>query len=67
MAMQLLSWKQLREIVPLSRQHVWRLEQDGKFPKRLKTFGNHRTAKAFWVRAEIEHWINERLQAREAP
>ncbi len=36
--MQLISKRQLLEIVPFSHTHILRLENDGKFPKWIKPF-----------------------------
>jgi len=32
----LLSFKQLKEIIPVSRISIWRWEKEGKFPKHIK-------------------------------
>ena len=61
--MKLITSKQLKDLVPLSSQRIWSLEQAGKFPRRLKT-GTARTAKALWVLAEVEDWIAARLKER---
>ena len=44
--------------VPYSRAHLYRLEDQGEFPKR-KRIGANRVA---WVRAEIERWLAERME-----
>ena len=44
--------------VPYSRAHLYRLEDQGEFPKR-KRIGANRIA---WVRAEIEQWLAQRLE-----
>ncbi len=41
--------------------HIWRLEQAGTFPKRIK-LGPNRVG---WLLSEVEQWIEERAQARE--
>ena len=46
--------------VPYSRAHLYRLEDQGEFPKR-KRIGANRIA---WVRAEIEQWLSERLEGQ---
>lgn len=47
-------------MIPLTRQHVLRLEKVGKFPRRLKV-GNRRIG---WLYTEIETWINDRPRGR---
>ena len=46
--------------VPYSRAHLYRLEDQGEFPKR-KRIGANRIA---WVRAEIEQWLAERMESQ---
>lgn len=45
-----------------SRASVYRAIRRGKFPAPVKTF----MGASRWVRSEIEQWIAERVQAREA-
>jgi prophage regulatory protein len=61
MPRRLVSWKELRERfgIPYSRTHVGRLENGGKFPKRL-ALGECRVA---WYEDEIEAWIESRPRA----
>jgi len=44
------------EMVPLSRSQIWRLEQEGKFPRRIKLSDNA----VGWDLAEIEQWLESR-------
>ena len=44
--------------VPYSRAHLYRLEDQGEFPKR-KRIGANRVA---WIRAEIERWLADRME-----
>ena len=44
--------------VPYSRAHLYRLENQGEFPKR-KRIGANRIA---WVRAEVEQWLAKRME-----
>jgi predicted DNA-binding transcriptional regulator AlpA len=62
--MQLLTKKQLLKLIPYSHTHVARLELDGKFPKRLKPYGG-RNGKAFWVREEVDNWIQDQIDQRD--
>lgn len=47
--------------IPYSRVQLWRLERDGRFPKRVSV-GPARHA---WVEAEIDKYIEERIRARD--
>lgn len=51
---------QLNELVPYSLSHIARLEQAGKFPRRLK-LGPNRVG---WLSSEIENWIESCAAAR---
>ena len=44
--------------VPYSRAHLYRLEDQGQFPKR-KRIGANRIA---WVRDEVEQWLAKRME-----
>ena len=44
--------------IPYSRAHLYRLEDQGDFPKR-KRIGANRIA---WVRTEVEQWLAERME-----
>ena len=46
--------------VPYSRAHLYRLEDQGAFPKR-KRIGANRIA---WKRSEVEEWLAERLEGQ---
>ena len=58
--LRVISWRELSGMIPFTRQHVLRLENVGKFPKRLKV-GNRRIG---WLYTEIETWINDRARDR---
>lgn len=58
--LRLLSKKQLREKVVYSIQHITRLEQAGRFPKRVR-LGENRVA---WLESEVDEWIQQRLNER---
>ena len=45
-----------------SRTQIWRLERDGKFPKRVP-IGEARIA---WVESEIDQWQKHQIEARDA-
>jgi prophage regulatory protein len=61
--MRLLSKKQVREIVLYSPQHVARLEQAGKFPKRIR-LGQSRVG---WLEEEVLDWLKARIAERDNP
>jgi len=51
-------YPQLREMVGLSPSSLWRLERDGKFPRRRKLSG--RTVG--WLLSEVQEWMQSRPQ-----
>lgn len=61
--MRLLSKRQVREIVLYSPQHISRLEQAGKFPKRVQLG----PARVGWVEDEVLDWLKERIAERDRP
>ncbi len=60
--MKLLSYDELRphKGIPYSKVHIWRLEREGKFPKRVP-LGASRHG---WIETEIDDWIIERMALR---
>jgi prophage regulatory protein len=63
--MQLITKSQLLEMVPWSHTHILREEKAGRFPKRIKPGEGGRNAKSFWVREEIEDWIQQHIDRRD--
>lgn len=60
----LVDWKTLKAMgICYSRQHIGRLEAQGRFPLRVR-LGQCRVS---WVAEEVDAWIAERIQAREHP
>ena len=58
----LLAYDSLRtKGIPLSKCQIWRLERDGKFPKRVAVS----EARHAWVEREIDDWIKGRIVARD--
>lgn len=49
--------------VPFSKQHLWKMINEGKFPKPVK-IGARRNA---WVKAEVDAWIKARVEERPTP
>ncbi len=56
----LISSRELRELIPFSSVHIWRLERDGKFPRRIH-LGARRIA---WHKTEIIEWIESKSKSR---
>lgn len=56
---QIIDLKALQERVPLSRIQIWRLEQEGKFPRRIKVSVN----RVGWIADEVNAWLAERIAA----
>lgn len=56
MADRMLSTTEVQEATGLSRTTLWRMEREGKFPKRRKLVG-HRVG---WLESEVEVWIADR-------
>ena len=54
----LISWKDVQQIVPYSRPHIWRLEKQGAFPRCIR-LGPGRVA---WLVREISEWIELKQQ-----
>ena len=44
--------------VPYSRAHLYRLEDQGNFPKRRRIGPN----RIVWVRTEVEQWLAQRME-----
>lgn len=64
--MRLLSKRQLKELVLYSPQHVQRLEDAGRFPKRIR-LGNGPRCRVGWIEEEVLAWLQERIQRRDEP
>ena len=52
--------KELKTIIPYSSMHVWRLEKEGKFPKRIP-IGTNRVG---WSLNEVHQWIEIKKDQR---
>jgi len=60
--MRLISYDDLKpKGIPYSKVQIWRLERDGKFPKRVAV-GAQRYA---WIENEVDAWIGERIRQRD--
>ena len=60
MSIVIIDWKVLKKRVPWSRQHVQRLEHDGKFPVRVRLSA----ARVGWVESEIEDFLAKLIRER---
>lgn len=64
--MRLLSKRQLKELVLYSPQHIQRLENANRFPRRLR-LGNGPRSRVGWIESEIIEWLQQRIDARDQP
>lgn len=64
--MKLLSKKQLRELVLYSPQHIQRLEDAGRFPKRVR-LGDDPRSRVGWIEQEVLDWLQSRIEGRQTP
>ena len=51
---------QVMETSTYSASHIWRLEQAGLFPKRVRLGGN----RVAWLQSEVESWVNDKIASR---
>ena len=56
----LLMLSQVRDIVPYSASHIWRLERSGDFPRRVRLGGN----RVAWLQSEVNSWVESKLASR---
>lgn len=63
-AMKLLSKRQLKELVLYSSQHIQKLENANRFPRRVR-FGNRPRSRVGWIESEVMEWLRLRIDARE--
>ena len=57
----IVSAKERRQFIPYSDMHIWRLEQAGRFPKRIR-LGPNRVG---WSFRELQEWIAARKMERD--
>lgn len=53
-----LRWPTVHQVSGLSRVTVWRMERDGKFPRRRQISANS----VGWLHSEVQEWVNSREQ-----
>lgn len=57
----LLNFRQLQQIgISYSREHLWRMERQGSFPRRVRLS----PAKIAWIESEVLDWLHARSDAR---
>jgi prophage regulatory protein len=56
----LITSAEIKILIPYSPQQIKRMEDDGRFPNRLRLGPN----KICWVKEEVENWLEERLKDR---
>jgi prophage regulatory protein len=60
----LIPWPKLAPQVPYTRQHIWRLEEQDKFPRRVQAGPN----RVCWWQDEVDVWLSSRQRgARSRP
>ncbi len=57
----IISDKVVRSRVPYSSVQIWRKENAGEFPRRVKLGAN----RVGWVESEIESWISSKIAERD--
>jgi predicted DNA-binding transcriptional regulator AlpA len=60
-----LSKKDVKAKISLSYAQIARLEDDGRFPKRLR-LGIFRNSRTVWLESEIVAWMLDRIAKRDA-
>jgi prophage regulatory protein len=60
-SLRIITKKELRLLVPYTPQHILRLENEGKFPKRVP-IGTNRVG---WRLVEVEEWLKKRIAERD--
>ena len=65
-AMRLLSKRQLKELVLYCPQHIQRLENANRFPRRVR-LGNGPRSRVGWIESEVMEWLQKRIDERNNP
>ena len=60
----IIRYAELKQIVGFSRMQIWRLEQSGHFPKRIR-LAPGRNARVGWSLSEIYEFIEEKKAERQ--
>ena len=64
--MRLLSKRQVRELVLYCPQHIQRLENANRFPKRVRLENGPRS-RVGWIEGEVMEWLQKRIDERNNP
>ena len=62
--MKILKVKDITEITGLNRVTIWRMENRGEFPQRMKLSDSGRSVG--WLKSDIEAWLQSRKKASKA-
>lgn len=58
----------LRDIgISVSRVTLWRWARDGRFPAPIRLGGSNPGNLNFWLKEEVDAWLEERIRARDVP
>ncbi len=57
----IISDEEVRSRIPYSSVQIWRKENTGEFPRRVKLGAN----RVGWVESEIESWISSKIAGRD--
>ena len=49
-------WPRVQELTGLSRTSIWRMETEGRFPRRRRLTGNS----VAWIEEEVINWLDSR-------
>ena len=64
MAERLIGYEDLKQKgIPYTKQHLWRLERQSAFPKRVPLSAT----RVAWVESEIDAYVQAKISARSAP
>ncbi len=63
MTKRFISINELVQKVPYTARHIFELEKQNLFPKRIKLSPKGRTV--VWLESEIDAWMNERMASRD--
>jgi prophage regulatory protein len=54
---------ELEKGIDLTRNHIWRLEKAGKFPRPIRVTGGRAV---YWIEEEIDEYIRDMMAKRDA-
>ena len=59
----LISMKEVQQLTSLSRTHIGRLEEEGKFPLRVR-LSRHPRGRVAYEATKVYDWIHKRIRER---